>query len=193
MYVKSNTWADDIIVILELCRSIVVMRGNSADMARHVMCPSPNRRVSITLFRVRPDSTNQQCQTATPCMATAMTVWQPGYGTPTPYGYGGLSGNEGMDMNNTMPKWGIIRAPMVMLTPVRPMVLNSRKLPRGGTGVFLPWNVQSRKPAKHLPPRAQKGRLLALPPPPVESHSHSHMEESTSDSTLSTVEGQGWT
>nr|POE46467.1 hypothetical protein CFP56_59017 [Quercus suber] len=33
--------------------SLLVMRGNSADMARHVMCPSPNKRTSITLFRVQ--------------------------------------------------------------------------------------------------------------------------------------------
>ncbi|KAI9080317.1 hypothetical protein K1719_037711 [Acacia pycnantha] len=165
--------------------SLLVMRGNSADMARHVMCPSPNRRVSITFFRVRPDS--NQSQTPIPSMATAMTVWQPGIAS-SPYALanGAVSGSEAMDM--MMPKWGIIRAPMVMLTPMRPMVLSSRKLPRGGggTGVFLPWNVPSRKHAKHLPPRAQKGRLLALPPP-VESPSH--MEESTSDSAI-TVEAQ---
>ena len=43
--------------------------------------------------------------------------------------------------------------PMVMLTPMRPVALNPCKLYGDGTGVFLPWNVSSRKPAKHLPPR----------------------------------------
>ncbi|XP_027352104.1 RNA demethylase ALKBH10B-like isoform X2 [Abrus precatorius] len=132
--------------------SLLVMRGNSADMARHVMCPSPNRRVSITFFRVRPDS--NQCQSPTPTMTTAMTLWQPG-----------------------------IASPLVMLTPMRPMAVNPRKLPRGGTGVFLPWKGASRKHARHLPPRAQKGRLMALPSP-VESH----MGESTSEPSI-TVEG----
>ncbi|KAI4349559.1 hypothetical protein L6164_010136 [Bauhinia variegata] len=154
------------------------MRGNSADMARHVMCPSPNRRVSITFFRVKPDS--NQCQSPTAAMTGAMTFWQPGIATPYALPNGALSGYEAMDM---MPKWGILRSPMVMLTPMRPMVLNPSKIPRGGTGVFLPWKVPSRKPAKHLPPRAQKGRLLALPPP-VESH----MTESTSGAAIS-VEG----
>ncbi|KAK7277677.1 hypothetical protein RJT34_22692 [Clitoria ternatea] len=154
--------------------SLLVMRGNSADMARHVMCPSPNRRVSITLFRVRPDS--NQCQSPTQGMTSAMTAWQPGMASP----YGAVTSYEGMDM---MPKWGMLRGPMVMLTPMRPMPLNPRKLAGGGTGVFLPWNVPSRKPAKHLPPRAQKGRLLTLPSP-VEPQ----MGESTSEPSIC-VEG----
>lgn len=85
---------------------------------------------------------------------------------------GALNCYESMDM---MPKWGVLRAPVVMLAPVRPMVLSPRRIPRGGTGVFLPWAVGSRKPAKHLPPRAQKGRLLALPSP-----AETHVMESTS-------------
>ncbi|CAJ1969185.1 unnamed protein product [Sphenostylis stenocarpa] len=140
--------------------SLLVMRGNSADMARHVMCPSPNRRVSITFFRVRPDS--NQSQSLTPAMASAMTLWQPGIASPYALPNVALSSYEGMEI---MPKWGMLRGPMVMVTPVRPVALNPRKLAGGGTGVFLPWNVPSRKPAKHLPPRAQKGRLLTLPSP----------------------------
>ncbi|XP_061341376.1 RNA demethylase ALKBH10B-like isoform X1 [Gastrolobium bilobum] len=158
--------------------SLLVMRGNSADMARHVMCPSPNRRVSITFFIVRPES--NQCQSPTPAMTSAMTLWQPGIASPFALPNGALSGYEAMDM---MPKWGIFRAPMVMLTPMRPMALNPGKLPRVGTGVFLPWKGPSRKPARHLPPRAQKGRLMALPSP-VESQ----MGESTSEPSI-TVEG----
>ncbi|KAJ1394132.1 hypothetical protein SESBI_34435 [Sesbania bispinosa] len=45
-------------------------------------------------------------------------------------------------------------------------------------------NVPSKKPAKYLPPRAQKGRLLALPSP-VEPH----MGESTSEPNIISVEG----
>ena len=155
-----------------------MMRGHSADMARHVMCPSPNRRVSITFFRVRPDS--DPSQSPTPTMTNAMAIWQPGIASPFAVPNGAQGGYEAMDM---MPKWGILRAPMVMLTPVRPMEMNNRKLPRGGTGVFLPWKVPSRRPARHLPPRAQKGRLMALPSP-VDSH----MGESTSEPDI-TVEG----
>ena len=145
-------------------------------MARHVMCPSPNRRVSITFFRVKPDS--NQCHP--PPMATAMTLWQPSIASPYSLPNGALSSYDAMDM---MPKWGVLRAPMVMLTPVAPVVSNSSKHPHGGTGVFLPWNVPSRKPPKHLPPRAQKGRLLALPSP-----GESPMAESTSEPSIS-VEG----
>ncbi|KAL2320915.1 hypothetical protein Fmac_029884 [Flemingia macrophylla] len=158
--------------------SLLVMRGNSADMARNVMCPSPNKRVSITFFKVRPDS--NQLQPPTPTMTTAMNLWQPGIASQYTLPNGALSGYEAMDM---MPKWGLLGAPMVMVTPMRPMEVNTRKLPQGGTGVFLPWKGASRKHARHLPPRAQKGRLVALPSP-VESH----MEESTSEPSIS-VEG----
>ncbi|KAL4304735.1 hypothetical protein HN51_038868 [Arachis hypogaea] len=156
--------------------SLLVMRGNSADMARHVMCPSPNRRISITFFRVRPDS--NQYQSLTPTVTNAMTLWQPGIASPYAVPNGAVSSYETMDM---MPKWGILHAPMVMLTnPVHPMAMNPGKLPGGaGTGVFLPWKVASRKPARHLPPRAQKGRLMALSSP-----TNSHMGESTSEPSI---------
>lgn len=132
------------------------MRGNSSDTARHVMCASPNKRISITFFRVRREVENNPSE-ITPLSNTSMTLWQPGVPTPyTPNNYGPM---------NMIPKWGLVRAPMVMLAPVRPVVVNPRRVPRGGTGVFLPWNVGSRKHAKHLPPRAQRGRFLALPSP----------------------------
>uniref|UniRef100_A0A2N9GW97 Fe2OG dioxygenase domain-containing protein n=1 Tax=Fagus sylvatica TaxID=28930 RepID=A0A2N9GW97_FAGSY len=156
--------------------SLLVMRGNSADMARHVMCPSPNKRISITFFRVRPEP--NQCQSPTsPSMNGAMTLWQPGVPSPYAVPNGALNGYEATDM---MSRWGVLRAPVVMLAPVRPMVLSPRRLPQGGTGVFLPWTVGSRKPAKHLPPRAQKGRLLALPSP-----IDTHVAESSSEPGIS--------
>ncbi|KAE9618453.1 putative oxoglutarate/iron-dependent dioxygenase, alpha-ketoglutarate-dependent dioxygenase AlkB [Lupinus albus] len=139
--------------------SLVVMRGNSADMARHVMCPSPNTRVSITFFRVRPDSNHSQ--SPTPAVTSAMTLWQPAIASPYTMPNGAVSGYEGMNM---MPKWGMFRGPMMMITPMRPTELNPRKVDGGGTGVFLPWNAPPRKPERHLPPRAKKGRFLPLPP-----------------------------
>ncbi|CAL0300571.1 unnamed protein product [Lupinus luteus] len=158
--------------------SLVVMRGNSADMARHVMCSSPNTRVSITFFRVRPDS--NQSQSPTPAMTSAMTLWQPAIASPYDMPNGAVSGYEDMNM---MPKWGMFHGPMMMITPIRPMELNPRKVDGGGTGVFLPWNAPPRKPERHLPPRAQKGRFLPLPPP-VEPHTG----KSTSEPSI-TVEG----
>ncbi|WCJ21482.1 oxidoreductase 2OG-Fe(II) oxygenase family protein [Euphorbia peplus] len=158
--------------------SLLVMRGNSADMARHVMCPSPNKRVSITFFRVRPEA-NQIHSPPTSPMAGAMTLWQPSMTNPYAMPNGGLGGYEAMDV---MPKWGVLRAPIVMLAPMRPMVLSPKRMPQpqGGTGVFLPWTVGSRKPAKHLPPRAQKRHLLAL---------RSHITDPASDTGI-TVEGK---
>ncbi|XP_062086273.1 RNA demethylase ALKBH10B isoform X2 [Humulus lupulus] len=154
--------------------SLLVMRGNSSDMARHVMCPSPNTRVSLTFFRVRPES-NQCLSPTSPTSAGAMTVWQPA-GVPNPYAM--PNGGVGYESIDLMSKWGVMRGPVVMLAPVRPMVMSPRRAPRGGngTGVFLPWANGSRKPAKHLPPRAQKGRYLALPSPPTVE---ARVEEST--------------
>ncbi|XP_030514909.1 RNA demethylase ALKBH10B isoform X2 [Rhodamnia argentea] len=136
--------------------SLLVMRGNSADMARHVTCPSSKKRVTITFFRVRPDS--NQSQPSSP-LSGSMTLWQAAT-NPTPFAMpsGGMGAYEAVDM---MPKWGVLRAPVVMLAPVSPMVLNPKKIQNGGTGVFLPWALGTRKPAKHLPPRAQKGRHQA--------------------------------
>ncbi|KAJ9543102.1 hypothetical protein OSB04_022809 [Centaurea solstitialis] len=143
--------------------SLLVMRGNSADMARHVMCQSPTKRISITFFKVRIDTNNYNnnnydkppMSPKDPMTTGALTLWQPGV-VPT---------TTTLDGYDVLPKWGAaIRAPqLLMLAPIRPMVMSPRRLPRGGTGVFLPWNGGSRKPAKHLPPRAQRGRLLALP------------------------------
>lgn len=145
-----------------LYRSLLVMRGNSSDMARHVMCQSPNTRVSITFFRVR-SNTNQNDSSTIPPLSRALTLWQPGAPNSYTIPNGAMNGYEAT--MNMIPKWGVIRTPMVMLAaPMHPMVVSPRKSPNGsGTGVFLPWAVGSRKPAKHLPPRAQKGRLLSLP------------------------------
>ncbi|CAA0377634.1 unnamed protein product [Arabidopsis thaliana] len=109
--------------------SLLVMRGNSADMARHVMCPSPNKRVAITFFKLKPDSGKVQ---------PPPTLWRPG--TPSP---------------------------LVMLAPA-PKRLDA------GTGVFLPWTPPvSRKPAKHLPPRVQRLRLLSSSKSVADSESSS--------------------
>ncbi|KAI3742734.1 hypothetical protein L1987_60428 [Smallanthus sonchifolius] len=150
--------------------SLLVMRGNSADMARHAMCQSQTKRISVTFFKVRIDTYDKNPPSKDP-MAGAMTVWQPGLPTPliTPTGY------------DVLPKWGAIRAPqLLMLAPVPPMVMSPRRLPHGGTGVFLPWNSGSKKPTKHLPPRAQRGRLLVVPASPKP-----HKMDRTADSGIS--------
>ncbi|KAI3473488.1 hypothetical protein Pfo_030943 [Paulownia fortunei] len=151
--------------------SLLVMRGNSSDTARHAMCSSLNKRVSITFIRVRSLQTEADSNLSemTP-LSDAMTLWQPG--VPTPYTT--RNKYEPMDI---IPKWGFLRSPVVMLAPVRPVAVSPRMIPRGGTGVFLPWTVGLRKPARHLPPRAQRQRFLALP-----SSLDTHKVETTSDS-----------
>lgn len=160
--------------------SLLVMRGNSADMARHVMCPSPSKRVSITFFRVRPETNQFLPPTSPPLSAGALTQGQPGVTGPYTAPIGAPNGaHNGYETTNSMPRWGVL-APVVMMAPMCPMVVSPRNLPQGGTGVFLPWTMGSRKPAKHLPPRAQKGRLLALT-----SSIENHVAESTSESGIS--------
>lgn len=149
-----------------LHRSLLVLRGNSSDMARHVMCPSPNKRVSITFFKVR-SATNQITPSTTPPLSRAMTLWQPGLPATYAIPNGALYGYEAM---NLMPKWGMLRAPLVVLAPMNPIVLSPRRVPHTGTGVFLPWTVGSRKSPKRLPPRTQKAKLLLTIPPSVEAH-----------------------
>ncbi|KAL3626057.1 hypothetical protein CASFOL_029606 [Castilleja foliolosa] len=131
--------------------SLLVMRGNSSDTARHAMCSSLNKRVSITFFRVRnlkTEKENNIPETITPLSST-MTSWQ-----PTPY-----TTRKNYGQVDIIPKWGFLRSPVVMLAPIRPMTGNPRRTQSGGgTGVFLPWTVGSRKPARHLPPRAQRQR-----------------------------------
>lgn len=151
--------------------SLLFMRGKSAETARHVMTASPNKRVSITFFRVRTE--NENGGSAIAPLTRAMTLWQPGVPTPNILQNGALNGCKAMDL---IPKWGVLQSPMVMLAPARPVLMTPRKVPRGGTGVFLPWTVGPRKPARHLPPRAQKGRYLALPSP-VETDPSPNLDE----------------
>lgn len=143
-----------------LLRSLLVMRGNSAEMARHVMCPSPNKRISITLSKVRP-TTNQTQPSDVPPPTKAMTLWQPGGPQPCKVPIAG--GPISYDTMDVVPKWGVLRAPLVMIAPPQPIVMGPKSISRGGTGVFLPWAVSSKRTTKHLPPRI-RGRHLALPP-----------------------------
>ncbi|KAJ0979658.1 hypothetical protein J5N97_015132 [Dioscorea zingiberensis] len=144
--------------------SLLVMRGNSADMARHVICPSSNRRVSITFVKVR-SANNQNDSAVIPTTPTkAMTLWQPPIAqqekVPTggnPLGYGSQS---------LVSTWGMtLRAPVIMFAPPEPMIMSPAKKGSrsNGTGVFLPWTVGPKKYIRHLPPRIQKRRLPALP------------------------------
>ncbi|KAG9457454.1 hypothetical protein H6P81_001962 [Aristolochia fimbriata] len=141
--------------------SLLVMRGNSADMARHVMCPSPNKRISITFFKVREPDMSRANPSVIPPLTRAMTLWQPGQ----PQGSKLQSGAIGYGSTGVVPKWGLIRAaPLMMIGAAPPMVVSpSRRITRGGTGVFLPWTTGSKKSTRHLPPRIQRGRLHSLP------------------------------
>ncbi|EPS57869.1 hypothetical protein M569_16948, partial [Genlisea aurea] len=139
--------------------SLLVMRGNSSDTARHAMCASPNKRISITFFKVRSDVDESESESNHPMM-----LWQP-YGNTVHAPYETVNGGEAM---NLFPRWSFLSAPLVMVATapaISPAVGPQRIPPCGGTGVFLPWAIGSRRHVKHLPPRAQKGRLLALPPP----------------------------
>lgn len=183
--------------------SLLIMRGNSADMARHAMCSSSNKRVSITFFKIRTcgsdvdshyrsssssSSSNEQVVSLPP-LTKAMTLWQPAAPLPPSYTSPNLNYDTSTStMDLKIPKT-LIRPPVVMLAPVvHPLLLSpGRKLPGcggGGTGVFLPWTAvrTARRHVKHLPPRALKRRFhLALPPSPVEPETDPASEPSIDD------------
>ncbi|XP_042422139.1 RNA demethylase ALKBH10B-like [Zingiber officinale] len=144
--------------------SLLVMRGNSADMARHVVCASPNKRISITFVKVRTATQHSESPIAIQSNK-AMTLWQPGHSTPLQKMTTG-GGIIAYRPNVMIPAtWGLaLRTPIVMLAPPGEVVVNpDEKIARNGTGVFLPWMIRPKKYTKHLPPRIQKRRLLSLP------------------------------
>ncbi|TVU19307.1 hypothetical protein EJB05_35448 [Eragrostis curvula] len=166
--------------------SLLVMRGNSADMARHVVCPSSNRRVSITFARVRPSTPMDLSPLSSP--TKAMTPWQPQPAAAAvapvamaqkPLSSGAIIGYAPAPQAMIAPaSWGMaVRAPVMMVAagPARPMVMASsgngaggnigKRMGRSGTGVFLPWTVGPKRYNKHLPPRIQKRRFSAMMSP----------------------------
>ncbi|KAJ3676323.1 hypothetical protein LUZ60_003735 [Juncus effusus] len=140
--------------------SLLVMRGNSADMARHVVCPSSTKRVSISFVRVRPPLNHMMDSShPIPSPTNALTLWHPN--TPPP-AHLPLFGPHAMIPS---PFGMVLRpaSPLVMVSPAR--FQNNRKMMRGGgTGVFLPWNVGPKRYNKHLPPRIQRRRFASLMP-----------------------------
>ncbi|KAK3138822.1 hypothetical protein QOZ80_5AG0373820 [Eleusine coracana subsp. coracana] len=161
--------------------SLLVMRGNSADMARHVVCPSSNRRVSITFARVRPSTPVDLSPLSSP--TKAMAPWQPRPAAATvgvtqkPPSSGAIIGYAPAPQAMLAPAaWGMaVRAPVMMVAaaPARPMVMASsgnggnvgKRMGRSGTGVFLPWTVGPKRYNKHLPPRIQKRRFSTMMSP----------------------------
>ncbi|KAG2627704.1 RNA demethylase ALKBH10B-like [Panicum virgatum] len=169
--------------------SLLVMRGNSADMARHVVCPSSNRRVSITFARVRPSTPVDLSPLPSP--TKAMTPWQPQPAAAAQVAApaclaqkapvsGAIIGYAPAPQAVLAPAaWGMaVRAPVMMVAaaPARPMVMASsgaaagggnvgKRMGRSGTGVFLPWTVGPKRYNKHLPPRIQKRRFSAMMSP----------------------------
>lgn len=142
--------------------SLLVMRGNSADMARHVICPSPNKRVSITFLKVRPAASQPDLSSTATQESKAITLWQPPATAKVP---------DTVPMayvpHAMVSPWGLsLQPPVFMLAPARPVSMSQEvRGGRGGTGVFLPWAVGPKRHTKHLPPRIQKRHLLSLPAP----------------------------
>ncbi|XP_074557934.1 RNA demethylase ALKBH10B-like [Curcuma longa] len=136
--------------------TLLVMRGHSADMARHVVCSSPNKRMTITFVKVRTGTHNANPPTALQANQ-AMMLWRPE--SPTPQTGGVLAyGPQAM-----IPAgWGLTpQAPIVMLAQPGEVVMSScRKSPlHNGTGVFLPWAADPKKNTKQPHPRFRKRRL----------------------------------
>ncbi|KAK4408036.1 hypothetical protein Sango_0384600 [Sesamum angolense] len=98
-----------------------------------------------------------------------MTLWQSGVANP----YTMPNNYEAMNM---IPKWGLLRSPVVMFTPVSPAAVSPRKTPHGGTGVFLPWTVGSRKRSRKSTTAPEK-KFLALPSP-IDTHKFEAISDS---------------
>lgn len=76
---------------IPMYRSVLVMRGNSVDIARNMVYPSPNKRVCITflrpnsqpIFLAKPDSwaietcNNGVCNPHVHRMVTTVPAWSP--------------------------------------------------------------------------------------------------------------------
>ncbi|XP_078446611.1 RNA demethylase ALKBH10B-like [Wolffia australiana] len=129
--------------------SLLVMRGNSADLARHVICPSSHRRITLTFVKVRsPESSSPRAPA--PAVAVCKETSMP---SPPARGPG---------------VWGescALQEMMVMTVATMPAMPPGRRIGRGGTGVFLPWTGGAKKYHKHVPPRIQRRRLALLPAP----------------------------
>ncbi|KAG6529562.1 hypothetical protein ZIOFF_011770 [Zingiber officinale] len=158
--------------------TLLVMRGNSADMARHVVCSSPNRRVIITFTRVRPTT----YQTDSPTALKSLAHRQPSSPLPLPLPpspEAPVAGVAAWPAAVIPTAWGLaLHSPIIVLAPAPPPRRTTsppspggKKSPHGGgTGVFLPWAVPApKKYAKNLPPRFQKGKLSSLLSPPLEA------------------------
>ncbi|KAF3336936.1 2OG-Fe(II) oxygenase superfamily [Carex littledalei] len=146
--------------------SLLVMRGNSADMARHVVCPSSNRRVSISFVRVRPPPSLSDISSMVSSPTKAITLWQPGTPPPQKIQNGAMISGYGPHALIPSPYGMVLRAaPLVMVAPTKPMVAGpNRRMTKGGTGVFLPWTVGPKRYNKHLPPRIQRRRFASFLP-----------------------------
>ncbi|KAG6512989.1 hypothetical protein ZIOFF_031135 [Zingiber officinale] len=141
--------------------ALIAMRGNSADMARHAVCASPNKRMTVTFVKVKTAAHSLYSPTASRANQ-AMIWWRPECSLPQP----------------TMPMPGVIaygpqamiplQAPAAVMVaqPGEVVLTTSRRNspPHNGTGVFLPWaTVAPKKYTKHLPPRIQKRRQSFFP------------------------------
>lgn len=131
------------------CRALLVMRGNSADMARHAVCASPNKRMTITFMKVKTATHRVYSPTASRANQ-AMILWRPEW-PPIP--------------QPGVIAYGLQAQGMMMAQPGGEVGMTFRRNStlHNGTGVFLPWAVGPKKYTKHLPPRIQKRRLSFFP------------------------------
>ncbi|KAJ1255664.1 hypothetical protein BS78_K174300 [Paspalum vaginatum] len=158
-------------------------------MARHVVCPSSNRRgerhvragEAIHAGGPEPAPIAHQGHGAlAAAAATAPPKVAPACLAQRPPVSGAIIGYAPAPQAVLAPTaWGMaMRAPVMMVAaaPARPMVMASsgagtpggnvsKRMGRSGTGVFLPWTVGPKRYNKHLPPRIQKRRFSAMMSP----------------------------
>ncbi|CAK9192065.1 unnamed protein product, partial [Sphagnum troendelagicum] len=156
--------------------SVLVLQGNSADIARHALSSSPIKRVTITLGKLLPSKTSrvppQIARLPHPAAAAAAAPpTSPLSRPPAVDGYIPTQSAKGSGFPNMKPHVlgpisGVLPVPTIRL-PVMPRPLPPSRVPSTGTGVFFPSGWVSSGPGRPVatsqhrqPPLLQKTNSL---------------------------------
>ncbi|XP_006850838.2 uncharacterized protein LOC18440637 isoform X1 [Amborella trichopoda] len=145
--------------------SLVVMTRHCAEIARHAICSSPTKRITITFLKVQAKPINQNrlpplSQQASTAMAVALS--QPGIPQLLP---AFSAGPTPLGLSNVVPRWGVLYGPMIAVAHAPIAVGPTKGITRGGTGVFLPSPSRSDSPKNHREAPQAKGRMASKTPP----------------------------
>ncbi|XP_031496079.1 RNA demethylase ALKBH10B-like [Nymphaea colorata] len=128
--------------------SLVVMRGNSASTT-HAICPSPSKRTTVTFVKVCTDGSNHARPVVIsrkPLLARRMTLWQVSGLQEKDFSCKLADDSSECGQVDGVPKLGLLPIPLVSAAPGWPMVVQRRRPPVAGTGVFIPSKTDAAGP-----------------------------------------------